>query len=196
MKVKVNVKEMGLTLLALVLLTACGHAKQEGAAVRQDIKHAGREAGQMTRQAASGADIIEVAPINSKADHLKSIAKSIPEVSDAYCLTVGNLAIVAIDVEPTLDRSKVDTIKYSVAEALKKDPDGASALVTADLDLTQNVREISAQVSAGHPIAAFTNELGDILGRLIPQLPQDTVEREEVNRAPAASPAAEGAPKP
>lgn len=193
---KVKVKAISLSLLALILLTACGHAKQEGATVRQDAKQAGRKAGQMARQAASGADIIDVAPINSKADHLKSIAKSIPQVSDAYCLTVGNLAIVAIDVEPTLDRSKVDTIKYSVAQALKKDPDGASALVTADLDLTQNVREISAQVSAGHPIAAFTNELGDILGRLIPQLPQDTVDREEVNPAPSDKSAAEGATKP
>lgn len=189
-------KKLSLSLLTFLLLAACGPAKQEGAAVRHDVERAGMQAERTTRQAASsGADILKVEPINNKADHLKSIAKSIPQVSDAYCLTVGNLAIIAIDVPPTLDRSKVDTIKYSVAEALKKDPEGANALVTADLDLTQNVREISAQVSAGHPISAFTNELGDILGRLIPQLPQDTVEREEVNRAPAPSHPAEGATK-
>ncbi|MCL6457644.1 MAG: YhcN/YlaJ family sporulation lipoprotein [Gorillibacterium sp.] len=179
-------KVIRLSLLAIVLLTACSHAQKQGEDLGQKVQNAGERTKRTVEQAASGADIIKSGAINEKADHLKSIAKSIPQVNDVYCLTIGNLAIVAVDVAPNLDRSRVDVIKYSVAEALKKDPQGANALVTADLDLTQNIREISTKVQEGHPISAFTNELGDILGRLIPQLPQDTADQ-KITRDPVST---------
>lgn len=170
-------------LLALALIvtasSACtAPAKQQGMRAKNNLEQAGEHAGRTLTY--SLPDTANNHPLrNAKATHLADIAKSVPSVQNAYCLTLGNTAIVGIDVPANLERSRIDTIKYTVAEALKKDPDGASALVTADLDLNQTIRDISVKVQNGHPIAAFTDELGDILGRLIPQLPQDTHSQDE-----------------
>lgn len=53
---------------------------------------------------------------------LVSLATSIPNVNDATAVVLGRYAIVGIDVNSKLDRSQVGSIKYSVAESLKKDP--------------------------------------------------------------------------
>ncbi|MGR5939399.1 YhcN/YlaJ family sporulation lipoprotein [Bacillus pacificus] len=73
-------------------------------------------------------------PNEKAADHLASLAASVPGVNDATAVVVGKYAIVGIDVKAKLDRTRVESIKYSVAESLKNDPDGANAVVVADVD--------------------------------------------------------------
>jgi|CeladaMinimDraft_18_1061708.scaffolds.fasta_scaffold01479_2 YhcN/YlaJ family sporulation lipoprotein len=107
------------------------------------------------------------------ARHLEELAKSVPGVKDARCVVFGNTAVVGIDVDETLDRSRVGTLKYSVAEAFRKDPYGIDAYVTADMDLNARIREIRADIEAGHPVAGFVEELTDIIGRIMPQMPRD-----------------------
>lgn len=116
---------------------------------------------------------------NERAQRLANLAVREPQVNDATVIVFGKYAIVGIDVDATLDRSKVGTIKYSVAEALKDDPLGASALVTSDPDLVQRLREINADLKKGRPIAGFAEELSDIVGRIMPQIPNDVKKREE-----------------
>ena len=107
------------------------------------------------------------------ARHLEELAKSVPGVKDARCVVFGNTAVVGIDVDETLDRSRVGTLKYSVAEAFRKDPYGIDAYVTADMDLNARIREIRADIEAGHPVIGFVEELTDIIGRIMPQMPRD-----------------------
>jgi YhcN/YlaJ family sporulation lipoprotein len=108
------------------------------------------------------------------AAHLEQLATSIPNVQHAHCVVFGKTAIVGIDVPGNLPRANVDNIKYSVAEALRKDPLGANAIVTADMDLDQSLKNIRQEVMNGRPIAGFADELGRIIGRIMPQLPKDT----------------------
>lgn len=110
---------------------------------------------------------------NGVTAHLENIVKSLPQVEDAHCVVFGNTAIVGINVQPGLDRARVDSIKYSAAEALKKDKYGVNSLVTADLDLDQRIREIRDDINNGRPLAGFAEELGDIIGRIMPQIPRD-----------------------
>ncbi|GGG10405.1 YhcN/YlaJ family sporulation lipoprotein [Paenibacillus abyssi] len=121
---------------------------------------------------------------NSKdvAAHLEELAKHIPGVNNANCVVVGNTAIVGIDVDQKLERSRVGTVKYSVAEAFRKDPYGVNAVVTADMDIAQRLREIRHDMANGRPVAGFAEELADIIGRIVPQMPRNTVPREEVDR--------------
>ena len=112
-------------------------------------------------------------------NHLERLAKSIPRVNNATCVVIGNVAIVGIDVDGSLDRGTVGTIKYSVAEALRKDPQGKNAIVTADIDIRNRLREIRNDVNNGRPIRGFAEELADIVGRIIPQLPRDTAPKGE-----------------
>ena len=107
------------------------------------------------------------------AAHLETIAESVPRVQAARCVVFGNTAIVGIDVDPALERAEVGTVKYSVAEALRKDPYGVHAFVTADMDLAGRIAEIRDDIRQGRPIAGFAEELADIIGRIVPQIPKD-----------------------
>lgn len=106
-----------------------------------------------------------------RANHLANLAAGIPNVNGATAVVLGNIAIVGIDVDANIDRSKVGTIKYSVAESLKHDPQGAGALVVADPDINTRLKEINNDMAAGKPVQGIMNELSDIVGRIIPDAP-------------------------
>ncbi len=107
--------------------------------------------------------------------HLVELATSVPNVHDATAVVLGRFAIVGIDVNSKIDRSQVGTIKYSVAESLKKDPHGANAIVVADPDTTQRLKEIGTEIKKGKPVQGIMNELSDIAGRLMPEIPGDMI---------------------
>ncbi|MCM2533534.1 YhcN/YlaJ family sporulation lipoprotein [Neobacillus pocheonensis] len=106
---------------------------------------------------------------------LVMLATSIPNVHDATAVVLGPYAIVGIDVYSKLERSQVGSIKYSVAESLKKDPYGAKAIVVADVDTTQRLKEISADIKKGRPIQGIMEELANVAGRLMPEIPGDLI---------------------
>lgn len=110
------------------------------------------------------------------AQHLVDLASRVPKVNDATAVVIGNYALVGIDVDEDLERSEVGMIKYSVAESLKKDPYGAQAVVIADPDMTARLREIGDDIKNGKPIQGIFNELADISGRLMPEIPQDILQ--------------------
>lgn len=110
------------------------------------------------------------------ARRLAEIANRVPNVHDAAAIVVGKYAIVGIDVGANVDASRVGTIKYSVAEALQKDPYGANAIIVADPDLYARVRNIGRQIDDGRPVRAFMDEIADIVGRVMPEVPSDLFE--------------------
>ncbi|AJY76351.1 YhcN/YlaJ family sporulation lipoprotein [Paenibacillus beijingensis] len=113
------------------------------------------------------------------AAHLEQLAMRVKGVKGAHCVVFQNTAVVGIDVDPRLDRARVGTIKYSVAEAFRKDPYGVNAAVTADMDMAQRLREMGADIRRGRPIAGFAEEMADIIGRIVPQMPRDIVRNAE-----------------
>lgn len=112
---------------------------------------------------------------------LVTLATSIPNVNDATAVVLGRYAIVGIDVNKNLDRSEVGAIKYSVAESLKNDPDGARAIIIADPDINARLKEISEDIQDGKPIQGIVNELADIAGRLMPEIPADIIDPKPKN---------------
>ncbi len=113
------------------------------------------------------------------AEHLVHLAERVPEVQAATALILGDLAVVGIDVNAELDRSDVGVVKYEVVEALKDDPYGAYAFVSADPDVNARLRGMQEEIQAGHPIAGIMNELAAIVGRLIPIVPGPEHEKAE-----------------
>jgi YhcN/YlaJ family sporulation lipoprotein len=113
------------------------------------------------------------------AENLVDLASSVPNVNDATALVVGNVAVVGIDVNSKIDRSRVGTIKYSVAESLKHDPHGANAIVIADPDTNVRLREMGKEIQQGRPIRGIMEELSSMIGRLMPELPADIFETNE-----------------
>jgi YhcN/YlaJ family sporulation lipoprotein len=103
-------------------------------------------------------------------NQLEKVAKSIPEVKQANAILIGKTAIVGIDLAKQTDRAKADSIKYAVARALRKEPYGARAIVTSDADMGQRIMNVRNGIVNGQPLASFTNELGEIIGRIAPQM--------------------------
>jgi len=118
---------------------------------------------------------------------LEQLAESIQEVQHANCVIVGDTAVVGIDVGGDVDRSRVGTIKYAVAEALRKDPVGIDAIVTADMDLNYRLQEIRQDIQNGRPMQGIAEELADIVGRIVPQLPRDIEQRTQPPSDPKAA---------
>src|SRR3954454_22937043 len=113
--------------------------------------------------------------------HLADLATSIPKVNDATAVVLGRFALVGIDVNQDLDRSEVGSIKYSVAESLKNDPHGARAIVIADPDINARLKEIGEDIQKGEPIEGIMNELSDITGRVIPEIPAEIEDPKKTN---------------
>ncbi|MCD5322541.1 MULTISPECIES: YhcN/YlaJ family sporulation lipoprotein [Pontibacillus] len=106
-----------------------------------------------------------------RSKHLANVANEVPDVHKATAVVAGPYVVVAIDVDKSLDRSRVGAIKYSVAEALKKDPYGKDAVVIADADGYERVKQMGIKIRQGHPIQGITDELSAIVGRYMPEVP-------------------------
>lgn len=177
-------------LLVLLLLTSCGIANKKTSPSPQNKESANAVQGtgnyevrqlstdeaanpHATSKAGQAAVVQDESAVALK-DHFEQLAKRVPGVNGAHCVVMNKVAVVGLDVNGSLGRSRVGSIKYSVAEAIRKDPRGVRALVTADMDLSSRLSELSRHVSKGHPISGFSSELADIIGRIMPQLPEDT----------------------
>ncbi|HLR15077.1 MAG TPA: YhcN/YlaJ family sporulation lipoprotein [Bacillota bacterium] len=121
----------------------------------------------------------EDASNNEIAAHLAQLANRVPDVNEATAIIAGPYAIVAIDVDETLERERVGTVKYSVSEALYKDPYGKSAVVIADADLIERFRQMGQQISDGFPIQGIVDELAAIVGRYMPVMPNKEAPRKQ-----------------
>jgi len=157
-----------LLLTCTVLLTAAGCGTTGNQAEEANPNEHNVRVQQTSPETASA-----TATAADTATRLESLAKSIPDVQDAKCVLIGNTAIVGLTVDPALDRSRVNTIKYSVAEAYSKDPAGINAFVTADMGLGERIRHVREDITNGRPFAGFAQELGDLISRVAPQLPRD-----------------------
>lgn len=103
--------------------------------------------------------------------HLSNLAGSVPGVNNASAIIAGPYAVVGIDVDKDLDRTRVGTIKYTVSEALRHDPYGKTAVVIADGDILERLRSMKESMQAGYPISGIIEELSAIVGRYMPDFP-------------------------
>ncbi|WP_153126487.1 YhcN/YlaJ family sporulation lipoprotein [Peribacillus tepidiphilus] len=110
------------------------------------------------------------------AKRLVQLAVRLPHVHDATAIVLGPYALVGIDIDGDVERSQVGSIKYSVAESLKHDPYGARSIIVADPDIKARIDEISEDIQAGKPIEGIMNELADIAGRLMPEIPGEILQ--------------------
>jgi YhcN/YlaJ family sporulation lipoprotein len=157
-----------LIIISLFLITGCNNNNNKDVARNQDqniVQVKNTNIPEVDRS--TGQDI---------AQHLVDLTTSIPNVKDATAVVLGPFAFVGIDVDSDMERSQVGSLKYTVAESLKKDPHGARAVVIADPDITARLKEIAEDIENGAPIQGIANELADISGRLMPEIPADIVE--------------------
>ncbi|WP_335870465.1 YhcN/YlaJ family sporulation lipoprotein [Bacillus sp. 2205SS5-2] len=149
---------------ALILLTACSTSQSKENQVKDNK--------QPISVNDSNIKVEDREQSRKVSKHLEELAVSIPNVKSATAVALGGYAIVGIDVDKDLERSDVGSLKYSVAESLKNDPYGAEAIVVADPDITARLKELGQDIQEGHPLQGVMNELADIAGRLMPEIPK------------------------
>ncbi|MDR4996800.1 YhcN/YlaJ family sporulation lipoprotein [Bacillus altitudinis] len=161
---------------AIILLGACQQQEKREALDKQDgrqhVVRVSDSTKKKTNQARSSTEV---------AQHLVKVTEHIADVNDATAVVIGRYAVVGIDVKDDLDRSKVETIKYSVAKALKNDPEGANAVVVADPDTVSRLKEMGKEIQAGRPVSGIMDELAAIVGRVMPEMPKNEIDRRETD---------------
>lgn len=154
--------------LLILIISGCGQ--------KNNVLPNNEDGAQNTRMVRNS-NITEPQPKSNTevSQHLSDLAAGVPDVKNATTVVLGNYAIIGLDVDADLERSEVGSIKYSVAESLKNDPYGANAVVIADPDAYTRLREVGEDIQAGRPITGILNELADITGRVMPEIPIDIV---------------------
>lgn len=159
---------------SIILLGACQQQEKPEALDKQD----GRQ--HLVRVSDSSKKKTDQArPSTDVAEHLVNVTEHVADVNDATAIVIGRYAVVGIDVKDDLDRSKVETIKYSVAKALRNDPEGANAVVVADPDTVSRLKEMGKEIQAGRPVSGIMDELAAIVGRVMPEMPKNEIDRNE-----------------
>ncbi|USK35551.1 YhcN/YlaJ family sporulation lipoprotein [Bacillus sp. F19] len=113
---------------------------------------------------------------------LVNLAGRVPGVNDVSAVVLGKYAVVGIDVNSELDRNKVESIKYAVAESIQHDPYGANAVIIADADTTVRLREMGKDLQQGQPVGGILDELAAIVGRVMPEIPNDMLNNNNNNQ--------------
>ncbi|MDL5141255.1 YhcN/YlaJ family sporulation lipoprotein [Bacillus atrophaeus] len=163
---------------AVLVLSAC--ANQQGGSKQNLQNDSARQENSKPIHVKNNSQ--ETADNTSRPDiakHLVKVTERVPEVKDVTAIVLGRYAVVGIDVDDTLERSKVETIKYSVAQALKNDPYGANAAVIADPDTVSRLQEMGREITAGRPVTGILDELAAIVGRVLPEVPNDVTDNEK-----------------
>ncbi|MGN7389411.1 YhcN/YlaJ family sporulation lipoprotein [Bacillus safensis] len=159
---------------SIILLGACQQQEKPEALDKQD----GRQ--HLVRVSdSSKKETNQARPSTDVAQHLVNVTEHVADVNDATAIVIGRYAVVGIDVKNDLDRSKVETIKYSVAKALRNDPEGANAVVVADPDTVSRLKEMGKEIQAGRPVSGIMDELAAIVGRVMPEMPRNEIDRNE-----------------
>ncbi len=155
-----------------ILLTACGS--------NDDQPLADQESDDQILQVENSTPATEQSKKTNQAiaKHLAHIANSVPNVNEATTMIAGPYAVVGIDVDKELDRSRVGTIKYAVTEALHDDPYGKAAIVIADADGTERIKNMAKGFQKGEPIQNIIEELSAIVGRYMPETPPRNMDKD------------------
>lgn len=104
-----------------------------------------------------------------QADHIAQVVTRIPGVERAYVMLTGKLALVGVDLKSDISGSKIDSVKYSCKEAAERTGPGYKAVVSADVDTVTRIRKMADGVRSGRTVSSFTDEIADVLSRLLPE---------------------------
>ncbi|MBL0387644.1 YhcN/YlaJ family sporulation lipoprotein [Tumebacillus sp. ITR2] len=108
--------------------------------------------------------------LTQQANEISNVVTRINGVERAAVLLTGKTALVGIDLADNITGSKIDTIKFSVKEAAERTGKGYRAIVSSDIDTITRTRELINAARAGKPITGLSDEIADIVSRLLPEM--------------------------
>ncbi|ARU63135.1 hypothetical protein CBW65_20735 [Tumebacillus avium] len=116
------------------------------------------------------ADSTQKKSAEQQADDIANMVSRLPGVERAAVVIAGKTALVGLDLSANITGSQIDSIKFSAKEAVERSGKGYNALVSADLDTVTRSRALIRDIRNGQPLDAISDEIADILSRLIPEM--------------------------
>ncbi|MDD4237859.1 MAG: YhcN/YlaJ family sporulation lipoprotein [Desulfotomaculaceae bacterium] len=105
--------------------------------------------------------------LNNISNKISSAAMKVSGVNTATTVVAGSIAYVGVDQKA--GTGETDRIKREVSdEAQKAEPRLTNIYVSSDADTVTRIRKVADGLAAGQPIAAFDNELAEIVKRISP----------------------------
>jgi len=99
---------------------------------------------------------------------ISDAALSVEGVQRAWGVIVGNIALVGLDLDNSIQGKAVTETVAEVATQVKELPNVTRAEVTADSALVQQIRRIADDITSGDPISQFTEELNQLISKIPP----------------------------
>ncbi|MDV2582270.1 YhcN/YlaJ family sporulation lipoprotein [Alkalibacillus haloalkaliphilus] len=159
-------KLLTITALTFLLMTACAQQGQNNQNLNDDINN-----DHIIQVRDSEIEQDRQHTNMEAAERLSRIASDVNEVQRATAVVFGSYTVVGIDVTDDLDRSRVGSVKYTVAEAIKDDPYGHYAFVMADGDVVSRLNEINRGIQEGRARHVIVDEIANLVGRYVPETP-------------------------
>ncbi|GEN44764.1 YhcN/YlaJ family sporulation lipoprotein [Alkalibacillus haloalkaliphilus] len=159
-------KLLTITALTFLLMTACAQQGQNNQNLNDDINN-----DHIIQVQDSEIEQDRQHTNMEAAERLSRIASDVNEVQRATAVVFGSYTVVGIDVTDDLDRSRVGSVKYTVAEAIKDDPYGHYAFVMADGDVVSRLNEINRGIQEGRARHVIVDEIANLVGRYVPETP-------------------------
>lgn len=108
--------------------------------------------------------------LTAQANELAQVINGIVGVKRAAVLLTGKTALIGVDLDASISGSRIDSIKYTVKETAERHAGGYHAVVTSDIDTVQRARNLVAGMRAGKPVSTVSDEIADIISRLVPEM--------------------------
>ena len=162
-------------LFVILVLAACGNQEAENHTENPDLLQVENEGNSQNREHTD----------QEAAERLTELATRVPNVNNASAVVFGNYTIIGLDIDDNLDRSQSGSVKHAVTEIIKHDPYGHYAYVLADPDIMARIDEINESIQSGESPGVILEELANIVGRAIPDMPmRETRPENEQNSVP------------
>lgn len=102
------------------------------------------------------------------ADDVAARVSDIDGIERAYVLVLGNVALIGIDVDANVRGTQVERLREEAAARAVDQRDIVNAVVQADVETVQRIREMAEGVRQGRPISEFFTQINEILNRAKP----------------------------
>ncbi|KEI06741.1 YhcN/YlaJ family sporulation lipoprotein [Clostridium botulinum] len=101
---------------------------------------------------------------------IEDAVNKIKDVKGSSVIITGDKALVGIKLEGNVEDAKTKEIKAEVEKVVKNtDKNLKSVAVSADVALFTRISKVGEGLRSGRPFSEFTNEVGEIFRRILPQ---------------------------
>lgn len=149
-----------ITALMCISLTACATAKKPAEEKKDNANINVQEEKTVT----------ENKTLDTRATKIADAVNKVEGVNSSYVAISNRNALVGVDINKDYEGKITDDLRKKVEDAVKNtDKEIDTVALTADVDLTERIKNLGSDIRAGKPLSGLGTEIEEILKRIIPR---------------------------